>query len=133
MYLGQKFREGGGRRSKELPPSSNSSRNVGLQAIPAKNTLLSADAERVESAFQRQLSSLASDAAGGRSAKRHHREKKQRRSAVDKTVLSLPTPRRIRDRGHVKAVVGQPCLVCGRRPADAHHLRFAQLIPTLGP
>jgi hypothetical protein len=23
-------------------------------------------------------------------------------------------------------VAKQPCLVCGRRPADAHHLRFAQ-------
>jgi hypothetical protein len=40
--------------------------------------------------------------------------------------LALPTPRRIRDRDHVKSVAKQPCLVCGRRPADAHHLRFAQ-------
>ena len=40
-------------------------------------------------------------------------------------------PRRIRDREHVKSVAKQPCLVCGRRPADAHHLRFAQP-PTLG-
>jgi hypothetical protein len=23
-------------------------------------------------------------------------------------------------------VVKQPCLICGRRPSDAHHLRFAQ-------
>jgi hypothetical protein len=23
-------------------------------------------------------------------------------------------------------VANQPCLVCGRRPSDAHHLRFAQ-------
>lgn len=47
-------------------------------------------------------------------------------SAVDKTALALPAPRRIRDREHVKDVARQPCLVCGRRPADAHHLRFAQ-------
>jgi hypothetical protein len=26
----------------------------------------------------------------------------------------------------VKSVAKQPCLVCGRRPTDAHHLRFAQ-------
>jgi hypothetical protein len=26
----------------------------------------------------------------------------------------------------VKSVAKQPCLVCGRRPADAHHLRFVQ-------
>jgi len=46
-------------------------------------------------------------------------------------VLALPAPRRIRDRDHVKSVAKQPCLVCGRRPADAHHLRFAQS-PALG-
>ena len=59
----------------------------GLQALVAKNTLLSADAERVESAFQMQLSKLASEAAAGPSAKRsqvQHRDKKRRRSAVDK-------------------------------------------------
>jgi ERF superfamily protein len=101
----------------------------GLQALAAKNTLLPGDAERVESAFQVQLSKLANDAAGNRSAKRsrvRHREKTPHRAAVDKTVLSLPTPRRIHDRDHVKSVAKQPCLVCGRRPADAHHLRFAQ-------
>ena len=48
-----------------------------------------------------------------------------------KALLALPTHRRIRDREHVKSVAKQPCLVCGRRPADAHHLRFAQS-PALG-
>jgi hypothetical protein len=51
--------------------------------------------------------------------------------AANKTALSLPLPRRVRDREHVKSVAKQPCLVCGRHPADAHHLRFAQL-PALG-
>ena len=32
----------------------------------------------------------------------------------------------MRDRGHVRYVATQPCLVCGRSPSDAHHLRFAQ-------
>ena len=35
-------------------------------------------------------------------------------------------PHRIGDREHVKFVAKQPCLICGRSPADAHHLRFAQ-------
>jgi hypothetical protein len=48
------------------------------------------------------------------------------RTAIDKTTLPLPEPRRIRDRDHVKFVAGQPCLVCGRRPSDAHHLQFTQ-------
>jgi len=45
---------------------------------------------------------------------------------IEKSVLSFSEPRRHRDRGHVKLVSKQPCLVCGRRPGDAHHLRFAQ-------
>ena len=106
----------------------------GLKALAAKNTLLSADAECVESAFQVQLSNLAGESIDAPSAKRMHardREKKHRRAGVDKTVLTLPTPRRIRDRDHVKSVAKQACLICGRRPTDSHHLRFAQS-PTLG-
>ena len=38
----------------------------------------------------------------------------------------MPEPRRVRDREHVKYVTQQSCLICGRRPSDAHHLRFAQ-------
>jgi hypothetical protein len=33
---------------------------------------------------------------------------------------------RRRDKGHLRFVAAQPCLVCGRRPSDAHHLRFAE-------
>jgi hypothetical protein len=33
---------------------------------------------------------------------------------------------RLRDKEHRKYVAAQPCLVCGRTPADPHHLRFAQ-------
>ena len=50
---------------------------------------------------------------------------------VDKSLLALPEPRRFRDKTHVKFVSKQACLICGRRPADAHHLRFAQH-PALG-
>jgi hypothetical protein len=35
--------------------------------------------------------------------------------------------RRYRDRAHLKFVASRPCLVCGRKPADPHHLRFAQV------
>jgi hypothetical protein len=45
---------------------------------------------------------------------------------IDKTALPLSEPRRYRDRDHLKFVSLQPCLVCGRRPSDAHHLRFMQ-------
>jgi hypothetical protein len=45
---------------------------------------------------------------------------------VDKTALPLSEPRRYRDRAHLEFVASQPCLVCGRQPCDAHHLRFMQ-------
>ena len=51
---------------------------------------------------------------------------KLRANRIDKAVLSHPEPRRIRDRDHVHFVAQQACLVCGRKPCDAHHLRFAQ-------
>jgi hypothetical protein len=45
---------------------------------------------------------------------------------IDKGGLTLNEPRRYRDRAHLRFVSAQPCLICGRRPSDAHHLRFAQ-------
>ena len=38
---------------------------------------------------------------------------------VDKSPLPIPEPRRFRDKIHIKFVSKQPCLICGRRPADA--------------
>jgi hypothetical protein len=45
---------------------------------------------------------------------------------VDKSALPLSEPRRYRDRSHLEFVASQPCLLCGRQPSDAHHLRFMQ-------
>ena len=33
---------------------------------------------------------------------------------------------RLRDKEHCKFVATQPCIVCGRMPSEAHHIRFAQ-------
>jgi hypothetical protein len=108
------------------------------QNLAAKNKLAAADARCVEEAFAARLACLASEALtelsnqAKISARRPDRDRKRRRATgVDKSVLVLPTHRRIRDREHVKSVAKEPCLVCGRRPADAHHLRFAQS-PALG-
>jgi hypothetical protein len=105
--------------------------------LAAKNKLSAADAEHVEQAFQAKLATYTTGKAGdvqistpiGRHATHRHlsrRNKRRQASVVDKSILALPVPRRMRDREHVKAVAKQPCLICGRRPADAHHLRFAQ-------
>ncbi len=45
---------------------------------------------------------------------------------IDKTSLPISTPRRIRDKEHLRYVASQPCIICGRAPGQAHHLRFAQ-------
>src|SRR5262249_21967088 len=54
-----------------------------------------------------------------------------RSTSIDKSVLAIPEPRRLRDKVHVKWVSKRPCLICGRQPSDPHHLRFAQE-PALG-
>jgi hypothetical protein len=46
---------------------------------------------------------------------------------IDKSVLTFPEVRRYRDKAHIKFVASQPCAVCGRKPSDPHHLRFAQV------
>lgn len=48
------------------------------------------------------------------------------RPVIDKSVLTFNEPRRYRNRAHLEFVASQPCLICERRPSDAHHVRFAQ-------
>jgi hypothetical protein len=109
------------------------------RSLVEKNKLTAADAQSVEESFQVKLTSFAtletdkpkragevtqpSTAQGSLAAKPKNR---LRSKAIDKSVLALPEPRRVRDREHVRHVAKQPCLVCGRQPCDAHHLRFTQ-------
>jgi len=102
------------------------------QSLGEKNKLIAADAGCVERAFAAKLKALGTgvgDDPQGNSEplNRPQRTRKGSRSKpVDKSLLQLPEVRRVRDREHVKLVAQQPCLICGRHPADAHHLRFAQ-------
>jgi recombination DNA repair RAD52 pathway protein len=48
------------------------------------------------------------------------------RTKIDKSVLTISEPKRLRDKAHLRFVAAHPCLVCGRQPSDPHHLRFAQ-------
>jgi hypothetical protein len=45
---------------------------------------------------------------------------------IDKSELFRGEIQRLRDPGHLRYVAGLSCLVCGRKPVHAHHLRFAQ-------
>src|SRR6516164_9144230 len=96
--------------------------------LVAKNQLSAADARQVEEAFAAKLavippeSAKADDVTPGLNDQSFAEKPPQ----VDKSVLAFPEPRRIRDRDHIRHVIKQPCLICGRRPSDPHHLRFVQ-------
>jgi hypothetical protein len=106
------------------------------RSLREKNRVTAADAQRVEEAFQAKLTEIARTTdgigqpveAGAVSDAPARRKGKGRRprSSINKSLLPFAEPRRLRDREHVKFVAQQPCLICGRAPTDAHHLRFAQ-------
>lgn len=48
------------------------------------------------------------------------------RPKVDKSVLTISEPKRIRCKEHLRFVASHPCVICGRQPSHAHHLRHAQ-------
>jgi hypothetical protein len=122
--------------------SAEEAANWAHRALGAKNSLTAADARQVEAAFQARLATLGNAADIGEvplssdkfapqpSSSSERRSVGSDRTAIadgiDKSRLAHPEPRRFRDKEHVKFVAKQPCLICGRRPADAHHLRFMQ-------
>jgi hypothetical protein len=97
--------------------------------LGAKNQLSAADARQVEETFAVKLALISAENPKRDDADRAGNESLGENTGtlqIDKSVLVFPEPRRIRDRDHVRHVTKQPCLVCGRRPSDSHHLRFAQ-------
>ena len=54
------------------------------------------------------------------------RESVGTRQKIDKSVLTISEPKRFRCKEHLRFVAEQPCLVCGRLPSHAHHIRYAQ-------
>jgi ERF superfamily len=108
--------------------------------LTAKNSLATQDAKLVEAAFSQKLTALARcedseellspreiPAAQIIAAEEAPTDRKNDSSGrVDKSVLTVSEPRRYRNKGHLRFVAQQACLVCGRAPSDPHHLRFMQ-------
>ena len=96
--------------------------------LPAKNQLSATDAQQVEEAFAAKLAVIQAQSAKSDDVLSYQSLAEQTGAAtqINKSVLVFPDPRRIRDRDHIRHVIKQPCLLCGRRPSDPHHLRFAQ-------
>jgi hypothetical protein len=129
--------------------SEDSATTWAREALPGKNRLTVADAKLLEDAFERRLSDLLLSSGGGESPSHDAAQaasienlntaasenrvttgsrgiENPRSQGVDKSALALSTPRRYRNRDHLRFVTRQPCLLCGRKPSDAHHIRFVQ-------
>ena len=120
--------------------SSDAMTDWAQRNLPAKNTLSAPDAQRVETAFQEKIAALDREQPEEPIATE---EPEGEAVAVSKDPMAVNRPLaeqepspvrrrmpaktlRLRDKDHRKFVSTQPCLVCGRTPADPHHLRFAQ-------
>ena len=120
--------------------------------LPTKNTLVAADAHLVEASFSDRLATIESLVTETPSAERGHRPEATAANtdsvaggtpfftstadsiAAPIVLAASPARRRrvaaktirLRDKEHCKFVATQPCVVCGRTPCEAHHIRFAQ-------
>jgi hypothetical protein len=120
--------------------SAESAVTWATRALPAKNSLIAADAKLLEDAFEQKLSGLSSGVVNKISTIESaaalevtSQEQPQASSAgsdqsrgIDKSVLAVAAPRRYRNREHLRYVAQQACLICGRKPSDPHHLGFTQ-------
>jgi hypothetical protein len=133
--------------SGELPSlfGNNSAESAAIWArriLPAKNSLEAADARQLGEAFQARLAEFEDnvdetraissqtistlDATSSVGPQTSNSTRPSSAEKIDKSLLVHQAPRRVRDKDHVRFVARQACLICGRTPSDAHHLRFAQ-------
>ena len=87
--------------------SADEAANWAHWVLGDKNSLTAADATCIEQAFQARLSIFATTTESQIVRQTEHQltrrgKKRERSTAIDKTVLALAAPRRIRDREHVK-------------------------------
>jgi hypothetical protein len=120
-------------------PSAELAASWAREALTAKNKLAAPDAKLVEDAFEQRLAELASaetnpsndDAPAIADADPQVTNttvsiNSDQSAGIDKSILDVAGPRRYRNREHLRSVAKQPCLICGRKPSDPHHLRYLQ-------
>jgi hypothetical protein len=119
--------------------SQDSATSWAREALAAKNRLTAADAKLLEDTFEQKLSeflasksteapaveSSSTSVAGPQQVDLSDSANRQS-SGIDKSILAVSVPRRYRNKEHLRFVTQQPCLLCARKPSDAHHLRFVQ-------
>src|SRR6266404_3113669 len=121
-------------------PSAEAAVAWAAGVLPSKNCLVAADAKLLEDAFEQKLAGFQSNdlsevSTGGSAAAVDATPQNQSQASsggshqdrgIDKSVLAVPAPRRYRNREHLRSIAKQPCLICGRKPSDPHHLRYLQ-------
>jgi hypothetical protein len=121
-------------------PSADLAADWAREALATKNSLTGIDAKLVEDAFEQRFSELqlskstvpSTDDSSGIEAARLQKTAAVddadlvQAKGIDKSVLAVAAPRRYRNREHLRSVAKQPCLICGRKPSDPHHLRYLQ-------
>jgi hypothetical protein len=117
--------------------SSDEAAGWAQRSLKTKHTLTAVDAQFVETAFRTKLATLGDELIP------EFPEAALAAAQVTPATLDNPEPAvlsqdctrggrvpvktiRLRDKEHRRFVSSHPCLVCGRSPADPHHLRFAQ-------
>ncbi|MBR0829837.1 ERF family protein [Bradyrhizobium manausense] len=95
-------------------------------SLPLKNTLLEADAQAIETAYQAKLEDAVRPAAPLPAADAEAARQPALPAAPETGLAHPKEPPRKRSKAHLLFVREQPCLVCQQTPCDAHHLRFAQ-------
>ena len=117
--------------------------------LAAKNTLINSDADAVEAGFREKLATI-EGASAARQERLHSAPAEDPEPSVGKPFVTTiegavavapPVTSdnasarrrrvaaktiRLRDKEHCMFVRTEPCVVCGRAPTEAHHIRFAQ-------
>ncbi len=120
--------------------SQDNSTGWAREALAAKNRLTAPDAKLLEDAFEQKLFEFltaetaeppASDSppaslVGTEEIATSSTADPHQSKVIDKSVLAVSAPRRYRNKEHLRFVAQQACLLCARKPSDAHHLRFVQ-------
>jgi hypothetical protein len=123
--------------------SSDLAASWARDALVAKNSLTATDAKMVEDAFEQRLAEFSATAqmpgedageepstaigpSGTQPDLLDNKQSGRIDGRVDKSVLTISAPRRYRNKEHLRFVAQQPCLLCGRKPSDPHHLGFTQ-------
>jgi hypothetical protein len=91
-----------------------------------KNQLSAIDAQLVEDLFSTKLSQFESLEAPPNQGPTDPLDPTGHFGPSEQQVTVIGKPVRERDRDHLRFVASQPCLVCGRTPSDAHHIKFAE-------